>query len=49
MGGPGAGRGRGQGFSDCVGVSQGRGAVRGNWSGRPGAQRGRGYDRNFAP
>lgn len=44
--GPGAGRGRVQGYS---GVGQGRGAGRGNWSGRPGAQRGRGYGRNFAP
>jgi len=39
---PGAGRGRGQGISDCVGVSQGRGAGRGNWMGGPGAGRGRG-------
>ena len=42
MSGPGAGRGRGQGFSDCANVSQGRGAGRGNRMGRLGAGRGRG-------
>ena len=46
IGGPGAGRGRGQEYNDFWGDGQGRGAGRGDWIGGPGAGRGRGQGFN---